>query len=126
MAKTELKIERTGPAKDADVRLTLTVPWDQMAHAIMEEMRRDGPDGDHVLIGGAVPALTDLLGREHGGALFAPLYERLLEEMEQDRRPGEDDERMAAGFAAARRFLNGLLGAELRAAGIKPPQLGAA
>ena len=106
MAKTELKIERNGPAKDADVRLTLTVPWDRMAHAIMEEMRRDGPDGDHVLIGGTIPALVELVAREHPWTLCAPLYDLLAERREYARRAGQMDTELFVKLAVAQRLLD--------------------
>ncbi len=115
MAKTELKIERAGLAKDADVRLTLTVPWDRMAHAIMEEMRRDGPDGDHVLIGGTIPALVELVAREHPWALCAPLYDLLAERREYARRAGQMDTELFVKLAVAQRLLDVLRHCEYEA-----------
>lgn len=86
---TELKIERTGPADDADLRLTITVPWDRMAHKIMKEIRTWGPDGDQVLLGGAIPALAELVGREHPWSLYGPLYNLLNDRREFAERAGQ-------------------------------------
>ncbi|RYH00688.1 hypothetical protein EU805_17135 [Salipiger sp. IMCC34102] len=75
----------------------------------MDEMRRDGPDGEHVLIGGAIPALVELVGREHPWSLYGPLYDLLLEKRELARRAGQMDMELFVKLAVAERLLKELL-----------------
>ena len=91
MPETKLKIERTGQAPDADVRLIATVRWNEMNHRVMENMRQQwgrvrGFEEDGVLIAGAIPAVVGLVGRQRPHVMFGPLnaYAWELEEQRDD------------------------------------------
>ena len=105
---TELKIERTGPRHDAGVQITLTVPWVEMEHPTMGDMRNDGAEVDAVLIAGAVPALVRQVASEHPWALHGPLYILLDEARDKARRAGQMDSALFTKLAVAQRLLNEL------------------
>ncbi len=78
MPNAELKIERTGPAHDSDVRLTVTIPWSQMSYRVMEDLRQqwgrlEGFKEDAVLIAGAIPAVVQLVGHQRPQVMWGPL-----------------------------------------------------
>jgi len=78
MPNAELKIERTGPAHDADVRLTATIPWSQMSHRVMEDLRQqwgqlEDFEDDAALIAGAIPSVVKLVGHQRPQVMWGPL-----------------------------------------------------